>query len=191
MAKQTWQSGAMKMKARTQCLGQQETRAVSSSLCPPERPCVLPAYMSVHHVCVWSPGGKKSMSYPIDLELQAVESCHVGAVTQVLCRSSKCSQPLSLLSKLFYSLQFYRNKNLSCFYRNKPDVTYTLLTGMFDYITFFSNLACYINYLLAINLLLPYQLDINLFMVSCYKTLTQFLCGKSLGAAYPGSCVKL
>lgn len=53
----------------------------------------LPAWMSVHHLCVSSPQRPEDTLGPLELELKTVVSYHVGDGnhTWVLWRSSHCS----------------------------------------------------------------------------------------------------
>lgn len=43
--------------------------------------CILPSCTSVHHVCT-AHGGQKSVSAPLELELQVVANCHKCAGNQ-------------------------------------------------------------------------------------------------------------
>lgn len=49
--------------------------------------------MPVHQVCAWCPQRLEEDSDPLELELETVVSCHMGARsrTQVLCKNSQCS----------------------------------------------------------------------------------------------------
>lgn len=57
--------------------------------------------MYVHHMH-GTLGDQKTESAPLELELETVGNCHGGAgdQTQVLCKSSQHSEPLSRLSSL-------------------------------------------------------------------------------------------
>lgn len=61
----------------------------------------------MHHL--WFLRGQKKASDTLELELQIVMSCYVGAVNQtwVLCKSSKGSYPLSHLASASHLILFF------------------------------------------------------------------------------------
>lgn len=59
------------------------------------------------NVCAtFAQGGQKRASGPLELEVQAVVSCHVGASNQtlILCKSSQCFESVRQLRLLRHSV---------------------------------------------------------------------------------------